>query len=65
MSADESDHFRIIWMLYFLCLQLRQIFEGLDIMRNYKGYVTLVEEDHYMTPDALHVLNMMINNKEK
>ena len=46
-------------------LQLNQVFEGLDIMRNFTGYVTLIEEDHFLTEDALFVLNKMIESKSQ
>lgn len=35
------------------------VFNGLDVTKNHKGYVVFLEEDHYVTEDFLHVLNML------
>jgi len=34
-------------------------------MKNFTGYVTLIEEDHYVTPDMLHVFHEMVAAKSR
>ncbi|XP_067935889.1 alpha-1,6-mannosyl-glycoprotein 2-beta-N-acetylglucosaminyltransferase-like [Watersipora subatra] len=43
--------------------KLHQVFDGLDIMKNFTGYITLIEEDHFVTKDSLHMLNKMLDSK--
>ncbi|KAF6016886.1 MGAT2 [Bugula neritina] len=45
--------------------KLNHIFEKLTIMKNFTGYVTLIEEDHYVTPDMLHVFHEMVAAKSR
>ncbi|OXA38128.1 alpha-1,6-mannosyl-glycoprotein 2-beta-N-acetylglucosaminyltransferase isoform X2 [Folsomia candida] len=35
------------------------IFGGINVLRNYTGVVAFLEEDHYVTPDFLWVLNLL------
>ncbi|TMS36067.1 hypothetical protein L596_003329 [Steinernema carpocapsae] len=46
--------------------KVNYVFDG--IVKNYgltNSYVLLLEEDHYVSPDFLHVLYLMIENREK
>jgi hypothetical protein len=45
---------------------MNYIFDG--IIKRYgldEKYVLLLEEDHYLAPDALYILDLMIKDKEK
>ena len=61
----SNNYMYIIMIDCIIFWQLNRIFDGLMIMRNFSGYVTLIEEDHFMTPDALYTLDLMITNKQK
>lgn len=40
--------------------KIHRVFEGLRVTQNnYKGHVVFLEEDHYVSPDILHVLSLM------
>ncbi|MPC13358.1 Alpha-1,6-mannosyl-glycoprotein 2-beta-N-acetylglucosaminyltransferase [Portunus trituberculatus] len=40
--------------------KIHRVFEGLRVTRdNYMGHVVFLEEDHYVSPDILHVLSLM------
>ncbi|XP_063600788.1 alpha-1,6-mannosyl-glycoprotein 2-beta-N-acetylglucosaminyltransferase-like [Penaeus indicus] len=39
--------------------KIHRVFEGLHVTRNYTGHVVFLEEDHYVSPDLLHVLNIL------
>ncbi|XP_060582244.1 alpha-1,6-mannosyl-glycoprotein 2-beta-N-acetylglucosaminyltransferase-like [Ruditapes philippinarum] len=45
--------------------KLNHIFETVTVMKNYEGLVLLLEEDYYVTPDILSVLQMMQNLRNK
>ncbi|KAL4231384.1 hypothetical protein ACF0H5_008963 [Mactra antiquata] len=45
--------------------KLNHIFDGVSVMKNYEGLVLLLEEDYYVTPDILTVLQMMQNLRLK
>ncbi|XP_053407802.1 alpha-1,6-mannosyl-glycoprotein 2-beta-N-acetylglucosaminyltransferase-like isoform X2 [Mercenaria mercenaria] len=45
--------------------KLNHIFERVNVMKNYEGLVLLLEEDYYVTPDILSVLQMMQNLRNK
>lgn len=40
------------WKLHF-------VWEGVKILKDFKGLVLLIEEDHYLSPDFYHVLKKM------
>jgi len=42
-----------------------QVFHSLDVLKNFPGYVLFLEEDHYVSVDFLHVLSLMIKEKNK
>lgn len=41
------------------------VWDGLRQLRHFNGYVLLLEEDHFVSPDALYILKMLIDNKER
>lgn len=41
------------------------VWDGLQQLRRFNGYVLLLEEDHFVSPDALYILKMLIDNKER
>lgn len=43
---------------------MNYVFEGIAQLRNYNGFVLLLEEDHFVSPDFLHVFNYIVRNKE-
>ncbi|KAK0396414.1 hypothetical protein QR680_001708 [Steinernema hermaphroditum] len=45
--------------------KVNYVFDGILKKYGLKSYVILLEEDHYVSPDFLHVLNMLIENREK
>ncbi len=49
--------------IYF---EMNFIFEGIPAMKAMNnGWVLLLEEDHYVSPDFLHVLRMIVDKKER
>ncbi len=44
----------------FFCL----VFDGLPVLKNYSGWMLLLEEDHYVSPDFFVVMKEMVNEKE-
>lgn len=46
------------WKLHF-------VFDEVRVMKNYQGLVLLLEEDYYVTPDVITILQMMHNIKKK
>lgn len=45
---------------------MNYVFDG--IIKRYgleEKYVLMLEEDHYLAPDALHILNLMIKGREE
>ncbi|VDN32622.1 unnamed protein product [Gongylonema pulchrum] len=45
-------------------LQMNYVFDG--VLKQYgltKAWVILLEEDHYVSPDFLHVMRLIVNNK--
>ena len=42
------------------------VFDGIvDRLGLEKAWILLLEEDHFVTPDALHVLDYITQNKKK
>lgn len=39
--------------------KIHRVFEGLRVTRNHTGHVVFLEEDHYVSPDLLHVLDIL------
>jgi alpha-1,6-mannosyl-glycoprotein beta-1,2-N-acetylglucosaminyltransferase len=44
---------------------MNYVWEGIVPMRTFNGYVILLEEDHFVSPDFLYILEMLITNKER
>jgi len=45
--------------------KIHRIFDELDILTDYNGPVLILEEDHYVAPDFLPVLRLMLALKQK
>ncbi|XP_064484262.1 alpha-1,6-mannosyl-glycoprotein 2-beta-N-acetylglucosaminyltransferase-like [Ornithodoros turicata] len=45
--------------------KMNQIMDGLNITRNHQGPFILLEEDHYVVPDFLHVLRLMEESRDR
>lgn len=45
--------------------KLHHVFDGVNVMKNYQGLVLLLEEDYYVTPDIVTILQMMQNLRQK
>ena len=41
------------------------VFDGMEATRDFAGYVVFLEEDHYLSPDFLHVTEKLIAMKEE
>lgn len=41
------------------------VFDGMKETRNFDGYVLFLEEDHYLSPDFIHVAKQLIKLKEE
>ncbi len=41
-------------------LQINHVFDTLHVTRQHVGPVLFIEEDHYLVPDFIHVLNKML-----
>ncbi|XP_076308155.1 alpha-1,6-mannosyl-glycoprotein 2-beta-N-acetylglucosaminyltransferase isoform X1 [Tachypleus tridentatus] len=45
--------------------KMNYVFDGLEVTRNHTGPFLFLEEDHFVFPDILHVLNLMeLKNKD-
>ena len=42
-----------------------QVFEVLDATKKFNGSIVFLEEDHLLAPDALHLLNLMEQQKKE
>ena len=42
-----------------------QVFEVLDATKKFNGSIVFLEEDHLLAPDALHILNLMEQQKKE
>ncbi|VDM40898.1 unnamed protein product [Toxocara canis] len=66
---DKYGHYRvakITQIKHHWWWKMNYVFDG--IMARYglgNAWVVLLEEDHYVAPDFLHVLNLIINNKKQ
>jgi len=49
----------------YINFEMNFIFEGIPAMKANNGWVLLLEEDHYVSPDFLHVLRMIVDKKER
>lgn len=56
---------RISVTQYIFVFQLHHVFDELKVMKNYEGQVLLLEEDYYVTPDIISILQMMQNLRKK
>ena len=45
--------------------KVNHVIDQMTITRKHSGYFMFLEEDHYVVPDIFHVLNKMIQLKEK
>lgn len=45
--------------------QMNYVFEGIRELKGYSGFLLLLEEDHFVSPDALHVFNYIIQHKQQ
>ncbi|XP_052771570.1 alpha-1,6-mannosyl-glycoprotein 2-beta-N-acetylglucosaminyltransferase-like isoform X2 [Mya arenaria] len=45
--------------------KLHHVFEHVQVMSNYEGLLLLLEEDYYVTPDVISILQMMWNLRKK
>lgn len=46
-------------------LQLHHVFDEITVMKHYEGLVLLLEEDYYVAPDTIIVLQMMQNLQKR
>ncbi|CAG0887461.1 unnamed protein product [Cyprideis torosa] len=61
---DRFGHYRVAHMMqikHHWVWKLARVFTGLDVTKDYSGHVLFLEEDYWLTDDALHVLDLMIN----
>jgi alpha-1,6-mannosyl-glycoprotein beta-1,2-N-acetylglucosaminyltransferase len=64
---DKYGHYRLASLTqikHHWWWKMNYVFDG--ILKKYQldTYVMLLEEDHYVSPDFLHVLNFMVENKK-
>ncbi|KAK3868998.1 hypothetical protein Pcinc_025659 [Petrolisthes cinctipes] len=61
---DSYGHFReaaFTQIKHHWWWKLHRVFEGLRVTgKSYSGHVVFLEEDHYLAPDLLHVLHLMV-----
>lgn len=50
-----------LFFYFVIFLQLAFMFERLQAVKHYDGYVILLEEDHYVVEDILHVKKLVEN----
>ena len=53
-------------MSWFVCLgQMNHVFDQLSVTRYFNGLVLTLEEDHYVAPDFIPVLNQMYRMQKR
>ncbi|VDM11946.1 unnamed protein product [Wuchereria bancrofti] len=68
-NPDKYGHFRVARLTqikHHWWWKMNYIFDG--ILKQYaltKAWVILLEEDHYVSPDFLHVMRLIVDNKSK
>ncbi|XP_022101536.1 alpha-1,6-mannosyl-glycoprotein 2-beta-N-acetylglucosaminyltransferase-like [Acanthaster planci] len=63
---DKYGHYRevrFVMTKHHWFWKLQHVFGGLGVTKSHKGLVLLIEEDHYMTPDAYYLLQKMYELK--
>lgn len=45
--------------------KMNYVFDGVARLRHFNGWVLLLEEDHYVSPDFLHVFQQIIDKKKE
>ena len=51
-------------ILVILHVQVNTVFDHLQVTSQFNGYVFFLEEDHYVSPDFVHVAKKLITLKE-
>ncbi|KAL3864000.1 hypothetical protein ACJMK2_005716 [Sinanodonta woodiana] len=67
-SPDKYGHYRearYCQTKHHWIWKLHHTFENVKVMKNYPGLILLLEEDYYVTPDVISVLQMMHNIMKK
>lgn len=63
---DKYGHYRVAryaQIKHHWWWKMNTVWDGLAVLSHFNGYVLLLEEDHFVSPDALYVLDMMISNR--
>ncbi|XP_068214736.1 alpha-1,6-mannosyl-glycoprotein 2-beta-N-acetylglucosaminyltransferase-like [Palaemon carinicauda] len=61
--ADSYGHYReehLTQIKHHWLWKIYRVFEDLRISRYWDGWIIFLEEDHYVAPDILHVLNTLV-----
>ncbi|KAH7732322.1 UDP-GlcNAc:a-6-D-mannoside b1,2-N-acetylglucosaminyltransferase II [Aphelenchoides avenae] len=64
---DKYGHYRIARITqikHHWWWKMNYVFDGIVKQYGLESYVLLLEEDHYVSPDFLHVLNFMVANRQ-
>ncbi|KAH3874284.1 alpha-1,6-mannosyl-glycoprotein 2-beta-N-acetylglucosaminyltransferase-like isoform X2 [Dreissena polymorpha] len=65
---DNYGHYReakYCQMKHHWLWKLHHVYNNVHVMRSYKGQILLLEEDYYVTPDIIHIIQMVQNLREK
>ena len=65
---DQFGHYReaaITAIKHHWWWKINTIFDRLSVTRNFTGFIILVEEDHFFSPDALVVAQHLSRFKDK
>uniref|UniRef100_A0A914C8Q3 Alpha-1,6-mannosyl-glycoprotein 2-beta-N-acetylglucosaminyltransferase n=2 Tax=Acrobeloides nanus TaxID=290746 RepID=A0A914C8Q3_9BILA len=65
---DKYGHYRVAKVTqikHHWWWKMNYVFDGIMAKYNLNTYVILLEEDHYVSPDFLHVFNLMIEHKKE
>jgi hypothetical protein len=49
----------------YVCFKAHHIFDHMRLTHNFQGYVVFLEEDHYLAPDFVYMVNKMAESKPK
>uniref|UniRef100_A0A914W1C0 Alpha-1,6-mannosyl-glycoprotein 2-beta-N-acetylglucosaminyltransferase n=1 Tax=Plectus sambesii TaxID=2011161 RepID=A0A914W1C0_9BILA len=63
---DKYGHYRVARLTqikHHWWWKMNYVFDGIPQLANFGGYTLLLEEDHCVSPDFLHVLDYIIDNK--
>ncbi|VDO92324.1 unnamed protein product [Soboliphyme baturini] len=67
-TPDKYGHYRraeLSQIKHHWWWKINYVFDGIERLRNFDGWIIFLEEDHYVSPDILHTFDYIVTNKER